>query len=64
MSFAGTELAGQMSAAFSSASIVYKNNNLTYSKILLKHAYELYMFAKTFKGFDRDSIPGAALYYK
>lgn len=64
INISGTDLASQVSAAFSSASIVFKDINYSYSKELLKHANELYTFANIHKGSYQDVIPGAALYYE
>ncbi|KAJ8949207.1 hypothetical protein NQ318_021700 [Aromia moschata] len=60
----GSDLAGEASAMFSSASVVFKSVNETYSKELLRHAVELYEFAKNYRGLYQDVIPGAKQYYE
>ncbi|CAG9814737.1 unnamed protein product [Phaedon cochleariae] len=59
----GTDLAAEASAAFASASIVFRNINSSYSKELLRHAEQMYDFAKAFRGSYRDVLPGAKQYY-
>ena len=41
----GTEVAAETSAALSAASIVFSRINPSYSKLLMRHARELYEFA-------------------
>ncbi|XP_018568194.1 uncharacterized protein LOC108908596 isoform X2 [Anoplophora glabripennis] len=60
----GTDLAGEASALFSSASIVFRNVNESYSRELLRHAIELYDFANNYRGLSQDVIPGAKQYYE
>ncbi|XP_060533137.1 endoglucanase E-4-like [Cylas formicarius] len=60
----GTDLAGQVSSALSSASIVFRHINQTYAQLLLNHSLELYDFAKEFRGLSVDVLPGAKEYYK
>ncbi|KAJ8917405.1 hypothetical protein NQ315_002429 [Exocentrus adspersus] len=59
----GSDLAGEASALFASASIVFQDVNESYSKELLRHAVELYNFANDYRGLYQDVIPGAKQYY-
>lgn len=60
----GSDLAGEASASFSAASILFQEKNKTYSKELLQHAIELFEFASTYRGLYHDAIPGAKAYYE
>ncbi|KAJ8946377.1 hypothetical protein NQ314_008907 [Rhamnusium bicolor] len=60
----GSDLAGEASALFSSASVVFRDVNKSYSTKLLKHAIELYDFANTYRGLYQEVIPGAKQYYE
>lgn len=45
----GTELAAETAAALAAISIVFKSQNPSYSKLLLRHAEELYEFADKYR---------------
>ena len=45
----GTEVAAETAAALAAASIVFQNEDLAYSRMLLSHAYDLYSFADLFR---------------
>ncbi|XP_061341166.1 endoglucanase 2-like [Gastrolobium bilobum] len=62
-SFPGTEVAAETAAALASASLVFKEINLTYSQILLGHAKQLFTFADTYRASYSVSIPQVAKYY-
>ncbi|KAK2355574.1 endoglucanase [Trifolium repens] len=62
-SFPGTEVAAETAAALASASLVFKEINLTYSQILLEHAQQLFTFADTYKVSYSVSIPQVGKYY-
>lgn len=61
--FPGTEVAAETAAALASASLVFKDINLTYSEILLEHAQELFTFADTYRVSYSVSIPQVGKYY-
>ncbi|KAK7250798.1 hypothetical protein RIF29_33483 [Crotalaria pallida] len=62
-SFPGTEVAAETAAALASASLVFKEINLPYSKILLGHAQQLFSFADTYRVSYSVSIPQVGKYY-
>ncbi|CAI8609039.1 unnamed protein product [Vicia faba] len=62
-SFPGTEVAAETAAALASASLVFKEINLTYSQILLEHAQQLFTFADTYKVSYSVSVPQVGKYY-
>ncbi|PNY12986.1 endoglucanase 24-like protein [Trifolium pratense] len=62
-SYPGTEVAAETAAALASASLVFKEINLTYSQILLEHAQQLFIFADTYKVSYSVSIPQVGKYY-
>ncbi|KAI3881580.1 hypothetical protein MKX03_012552 [Papaver bracteatum] len=59
----GADLAGETSAAFAAASIVFKTSDPSYSDELLKRATQLYNFARNNHGLYHFSIPGADKFY-
>ncbi|RZC68473.1 hypothetical protein C5167_031933 [Papaver somniferum] len=59
----GADLAGETSAAFAAASIVFKTSDPSYSAELLKRATQLYNFARNNHGLYHLSIPGADQFY-
>ncbi|XP_052196979.1 endoglucanase 10-like [Diospyros lotus] len=59
----GTEVAAETAAAMASASLVFKKINSTYSKSLLKHAQQLFVFADTYRASYSISIPQVQTYY-
>ncbi|CAK9144735.1 unnamed protein product [Ilex paraguariensis] len=62
-SYPGTEVAAETAAAMASASLVFKNTNKTYSKLLLEHAQKLFAFADTYRSSYSISIPQVQEYY-
>ncbi|XP_057415695.1 endoglucanase 2-like [Lotus japonicus] len=62
-SFPGTEVAAETAAALASASLVFKDINVTYSDILLGHAQQLFTFADTYKVSYSVSVPQVGQYY-
>ena len=63
VSYPGTEVAAETAAAMASASLVFKKINSTYSKILLKHAQQLFHFADTYRGSYSISVPQVQEFY-
>ena len=59
----GSDLAGETAAAIAATSILFKTIDPTYSALLIKHAKELFTFAKTYKGKYSASITDATAYY-
>lgn len=62
-SYPGTDVAAETAAAMASASLVFQKKNSAYSKLLLKHAEQLFNFADTYRGTYSISIPGVQKYY-
>ena len=61
--FSGSELAGETSAALSSAAVLLKPSDPDYADKLVTHAKKLFQFADEYRGIYSDSIPEAAEYY-
>lgn len=61
--YPGTDVAAETAAAMASASLVFRKKNSAYSKLLLKHAEQLFNFADTYRGTYSISIPGVQKYY-
>jgi endoglucanase len=59
----GSDLAGEASAALSAASIMFREEDSTYSDLLLEHARDLFDFAIEYEGKYSDSITDAAGFY-
>ncbi|KAG7153472.1 Endoglucanase A-like 3 [Homarus americanus] len=59
----GSDLAGETSAALAAASIVFKEQDASYSEACLTHAKELYNFGDSFRGKYSDSITDAVENY-
>ncbi|GMP31941.1 hypothetical protein CsSME_00005936 [Camellia sinensis var. sinensis] len=59
----GTEVAAETVAAMASASLVFKKIDSTYSKLLLRHAQQLFAFADTYRASYSISIPQVQTYY-
>ena len=59
----GSDVAGEISAAFSASAIVFKEVNPKYSAILLDHAKLLYNFANSYRGKYTDFILQAKEFY-
>ncbi|CAC5367752.1 E3.2.1.4 [Mytilus coruscus] len=55
----GSDVAGEYAAAMAVASIVFKDQDPTFSAKLLNHSKEIYTFGKTYPGLFRDSVKGA-----
>eukprot|EP00088_Acartia_fossae_P055120 TRINITY_DN64002_c0_g1_i1.p1 TRINITY_DN64002_c0_g1~~TRINITY_DN64002_c0_g1_i1.p1 ORF type:complete len:349 (-),score=72.83 TRINITY_DN64002_c0_g1_i1:55-999(-) len=59
----GSDLAGEAAAALAAASMVFANEDPSYSATLLQHAKQLFTFADTYRGKYSDSVPGASSFY-
>ncbi|HEX2952155.1 MAG TPA: glycoside hydrolase family 9 protein [Armatimonadota bacterium] len=59
----GSDLAGEVAAALSAVAILLKDNDATYSSMLIAHAKKLYSFADTYRGRYSNSITSAQGYY-
>jgi len=59
----GTDLAGETAAALAAISMVFAQDDPTYSATLLSHARELYSFADTYRGKYSDAITDAQAFY-
>ncbi|PIN06028.1 Cellulase [Handroanthus impetiginosus] len=59
----GADLAGETAAAFAAAAIAFKASNPNYSAELLRHAEQLFEFARTYTGQYQNSIPVAGQFY-
>ncbi|XP_078488276.1 uncharacterized protein LOC100175432 [Ciona intestinalis] len=60
----GTELAAETAAALAACSVVFKNARPGYSRMLLRHATELYEFADRYRRSYHLSIPDVTSYYR
>ncbi|MBL6447185.1 glycoside hydrolase family 9 protein [Fulvivirga sp. 29W222] len=60
----GSDLAAETAAAMAAASIVFQNDDPTYSATLLEHAIQLYDFADNYRGIYSESIADAGSYYR
>ncbi|KAF5201066.1 Endoglucanase [Thalictrum thalictroides] len=60
----GSDLAAEVAAAFAASAIAFKKSNPTYSSLLLKHAQQLFEFAKNHRGRYSDSVPDAKTFYE
>lgn len=52
----GSDLAGEVAAAFAAASIAFRSTNPTYANLLLDHAKAVFKFAYQYPGLYSDSI--------
>ena len=59
----GSDIAGEISATFAAASILFKDDDINYSNILLQHAIDLYDFADTYRGDYCTSVPLMKYFY-
>ncbi len=59
----GSDLTGETAAALAAASIVFADEDPTYSAELLENAIALYNFADTYRGKYSDAITDAASFY-
>ncbi|XP_076952594.1 endoglucanase 24-like [Bidens hawaiensis] len=60
----GSDVASETAAAMAAASLVFKNQDPGYSKLLLDHAQKLFGFANNYPGVYSKSIPNIQDYYK
>ena len=60
----GSEVAAETAASLAAASILFKEEDISYSETLLKHAIEIYDFADEYKGIYSDSIPEMKEFYE
>jgi hypothetical protein len=59
----GSDLAGETAAALASIAMVFQDSDSKYASNLLRHARELYTFAKTYRGKYSDCITDAKSFY-
>jgi len=59
----GSEVAGETAAFLAAASILFKDEDPTYSDTLLKHATEIYDFADKYRGDYTVAVPGVISFY-
>ncbi|XP_074376812.1 endoglucanase 10-like [Apium graveolens] len=59
----GTDIAAETAAAMASASLVFKKVDSSYSKLLLKHAQQLFIFADEYRGHYSKSVPQVQRFY-
>ncbi|KAK9683478.1 hypothetical protein RND81_10G143800 [Saponaria officinalis] len=59
----GSDLAAETAAAFAASAIAFSGHDDKYSARLLKHARQLFKFAKNHQGKYSDSVPAAAKFY-
>ncbi|KAL1536830.1 cellulase [Salvia divinorum] len=62
-SYPGSNVAAETAVAMASTSLVFRSTHLAYSRLLLKHARQLFVFADTYKGSCSDSLPQVQNYY-
>jgi len=60
----GSDLAGETAAAMAASSIVFKNTDADYARVLLRHAQELYDFADQYQGKYSDCLTEASDFYQ
>jgi hypothetical protein len=60
----GSDLAGEISAAFAAGYLVFRDSDPAYGFRLLDNARRLYEFGYTYRGFYSTSIPDAGNYYR
>ena len=59
----GTDIASEFAASLAAASILFKDEDVVYSDLLLKHAIEIYDFADKYRGSYTKSVPEAGYNY-
>ncbi|KAL9164972.1 hypothetical protein ABFS82_06G139800 [Erythranthe guttata] len=59
----GSDIAGETAAALAAASIAFSSSNASYSFQLIRHAKQLFDFARTHQGVYQNSIPVAGQFY-
>ncbi|XP_051141183.1 endoglucanase 24-like isoform X2 [Andrographis paniculata] len=62
-SYPGSDVAAETAAAMAAASLVFRPINSLYSKLLLRHARELFSFADTYRGSYSISVPQVQGFY-
>lgn len=62
-SYPGSDVAAETAAAMASASLVFRSKDPAYSRLLLKHARELFTFADSYRGRYSESIPQVQEFY-
>ncbi|KAI3451457.1 hypothetical protein Pfo_008122 [Paulownia fortunei] len=62
-SYPGSDVAAETAAAMASASLVFLSTNPAYSRLLLKHARQLFAFADSYRGSYSISIPQVQNFY-
>ena len=60
----GSEVAAESASFLAAASILFKDEDSSYSQTLAKHAVEIYDFADEYRGDYTKAVPGAAAYYQ
>ena len=60
----GSEVAAETACSLAAASILFKEEDSSYSQTLSKHAIEIYDFADEYRGDYFESVPEAAAYYR
>ena len=59
----GSEVAAETAASLAATSILFKDEDSSYSKLCLDHAIEIYDFADTYRGDYTQSVPGVVSFY-
>ena len=59
----GSDAAGETAAAFTAASLLFKNDDPAYAALLLKHAIELFDFADTYRLDYNTAVPEMKAFY-
>ncbi|KAG6574819.1 Endoglucanase 13, partial [Cucurbita argyrosperma subsp. sororia] len=59
----GSDLAGESAAALAAASVAFKSSNPAYSNTLLRHAKQLFDFARNNQGLYQNSVPVVGKFY-
>nr|CAB3262581.1 uncharacterized protein LOC100180615 [Phallusia mammillata] len=60
----GSDLAAETAAALAATAMVFKSSNITYHRLLIKHAKELFQFADKYRGSYHESITEATQSFK
>ena len=60
----GSEVAAETACALAAASLLFKEEDSSYSQTLAKHAVEIYDFADEYRGDYFVAVPEAAAYYR
>ena len=59
----GSEVAAETGASLAATSILFKEEDSSYSELCLKHAIEIYDFADNYRGDYTQSVPGVVSFY-